>query len=432
MGRIANALLALNSAKHAIREAINDFGGRLMKWSPLSDYPGEIRRVANVTYDIFNTNRHRVIFIDWDGTVLKDVMVIHGDPVTPPEEPSKWSTGLTFAGWTHTAEEMASVKWDMCIGATYTFKQYIHCVMEAMGDHSPAINVSVATNRSVSVLWGDGATDSLTSSNTNLSHTYTDGKSSHVITVYIYSSATYENASYVRGESTANYWPYKVFLSSAWGRTGVSGDYLRGLGVPVGGQNQWFSGAHPNSGRYASIKGFVFPPLRSGTAGVNVTIPRYGKLFLAKSTDANYSVTLQNAYVGSNGENLVTIPIADFALSLSSGAYKLIVERTTNVVTNGYYLSLCEKSGAAVNVIDKRAISVSGTLEGGISSGKSFRYDLTGLDELLATLPATETSRTITIYSTITDPSSRDNLLPESTLEELTRKGYSVAYSILS
>ena len=43
MGQIANELLALNAAKHAIREAINaKGGGPLDPGAPLSDYPAAI------------------------------------------------------------------------------------------------------------------------------------------------------------------------------------------------------------------------------------------------------------------------------------------------------------------------------------------------------------------------------------------------------
>ena len=160
MGRIANQLLALNSAKHAIREAINEKGGSLEKWDPLSSYPAAIRNIPMPGgYEALAWCH--VVFIEPDGTVLKDCFVKPGDPVTPPAIPNTpEKQHLIFVGWNRTDEELASVQHDMCVGALYKLDesnvQYawvenvstysFYLVMYGIGSAKAAFDID----------WGDG------------------------------------------------------------------------------------------------------------------------------------------------------------------------------------------------------------------------------------------------------------------------------------
>ena len=114
MGQIAEKLLALNSAKHAIRAAINGkIPVPLEKNAPLSAYPEEIDKLDFIAGAEFC----HVVFLDDDGTVLQDSWVPFGEPVTPPVPPQH--EFCTFAGWNFPDSAFEAVKRDMCVGAMY-------------------------------------------------------------------------------------------------------------------------------------------------------------------------------------------------------------------------------------------------------------------------------------------------------------------------
>lgn len=172
MGIIANKLLALNSAKHAIRSIINERGGRLKPDDPLSVYPDAIEEITNFSEGEI-LSRHRVIFIDWDGTVLSDTYIKDGAAVVPPAVPQH--EHLTFVKWTHTQQDMASVKSPLCIGARYTVEDD---ALFLYVEDSASINVSLKNNASTATYeidWGDGNTQSVNfpgNSSTSVSHNY--------------------------------------------------------------------------------------------------------------------------------------------------------------------------------------------------------------------------------------------------------------------
>lgn len=178
MGQIANKLLALNSAKHAIREAINEKGGGpLERWDPLSAYPGAIANIPSGGGDPAQEDfdaRHRVLFIDWDGTVLSDTYVADGERVVLPELPQ--NEHLTFACWTHAQEDLDSVKYPMCVGARYTVEDD---ALFMYVKESAAVTINLKNNHSAQlaceVFWGDGSSQSFTIDGVNtvsLSHNY--------------------------------------------------------------------------------------------------------------------------------------------------------------------------------------------------------------------------------------------------------------------
>ena len=76
MKPILEQIADIKAIKHDIREAIKAQGGRLGGEAPFSDYPDAILALSGPGPDAC-----RVIFIDWDGTILKDVKVNPGDAV---------------------------------------------------------------------------------------------------------------------------------------------------------------------------------------------------------------------------------------------------------------------------------------------------------------------------------------------------------------
>lgn len=165
MGKIANQLLLLNSEKHAIRAAINAAAGEvvLKREDPLSAYPAAIADAASGS-KIPSPDEllayYRIIFIDWDGTILKDCYVKPGDAVEAPAVPTH--DGLVFAGWTKTEATLQAPDMDMVVGATYTFQDDIVYIEEIFfpEDSVPETYISLVARTAstdIEIDWGDGS-----------------------------------------------------------------------------------------------------------------------------------------------------------------------------------------------------------------------------------------------------------------------------------
>ena len=103
-------------------EAVPDTGYHFVVWS---DGATEAARVdesvagdINVTAE-FAANYYDVVFKDYDGAVLKSVIVKHGDIAAPPDDPSH--AGYTFAGWDKPFDNVTS---DLSITAQYYVRYY--------------------------------------------------------------------------------------------------------------------------------------------------------------------------------------------------------------------------------------------------------------------------------------------------------------------
>ena len=82
------------------------------------------KEVTSVTQDttiiaLYQINRYKVDFADWDGTILKTDSVEYLSSAIAPEDPTR--IGYTFAGWD---KEVTSVMQDTTITAMYTINYY--------------------------------------------------------------------------------------------------------------------------------------------------------------------------------------------------------------------------------------------------------------------------------------------------------------------
>ena len=176
MGQIANKLLRLNTEKHRIREAIGRKGVELTPATPLAQYAPAIDSIDTGQVLPFApaNDYFRVIFIDYDGGVLKDVLVRRGNAVAPPTVPTH--PHLSFHGWNREAAKLASVQCDMCVGATYDVEDdaiWMNVSTDAIGTIKIALdNSQPEAERYVD--WGDGEVTTVTSSMSDVSHAYAE------------------------------------------------------------------------------------------------------------------------------------------------------------------------------------------------------------------------------------------------------------------
>lgn len=152
MGQIAEKLLALNSAKHAIRAAINGkIPVPLDKAAPLSVYPDAIKSITLYPKD--------VNFFDYDGRLVYSYTVAEFLALTElPEGPAH--PGLLFQEWNWSladAQEYVGQYGCLVVGPSYeTVDGYTHLFVTMPTDNLRAI---INNTGGVSVDWGDGTTD---------------------------------------------------------------------------------------------------------------------------------------------------------------------------------------------------------------------------------------------------------------------------------
>lgn len=162
MGQIAQQLLALNSAKHAIRQAINDKGGGpLSKGDPLSAYPDAIAAIPT------GGGVKAVVFFDYDGTIVtsysvEDFLELEEMPENPEHD------GLTAQGWNWSlADAQAYVQ---KYGVLYVGQMYkptdgkLHLVIILSKDLTFRFNITGLVD------WGDGSATQ--SASGQVSHAY--------------------------------------------------------------------------------------------------------------------------------------------------------------------------------------------------------------------------------------------------------------------
>lgn len=163
MGKIAQQLLALNSAKHAIRQAINDKGGGpLDKAAPLSSYPDAIAAIP--------TGVKAVVFFDYDGTIVasysvEDFLELKVMPKNPEHD------GLTAQGW----------NWSLANAQAYVRKYGVLYVGQMYKPTDGKMHLSIVLSATLTftfagiagtVDWGDGSAPEVVTSGG--SHTYAE------------------------------------------------------------------------------------------------------------------------------------------------------------------------------------------------------------------------------------------------------------------
>lgn len=167
MGQISDNLLALNAAKHAIREAINaKGGGPLSKGAPLSAYPGAIGGIPSPGSSV--DPDADVVFIDYDGTPLYSYSKEEFLALTElPENPSH--EGLTARGW----------NWTLAGAKTYVQAYGGNIIGQMYEPTDGKIHIFITLRTSLAfsfttvagtVDWGDGSAPETVSSGG--SHTY--------------------------------------------------------------------------------------------------------------------------------------------------------------------------------------------------------------------------------------------------------------------
>jgi hypothetical protein len=106
---ISTELQRIIDAKADIKTAINDKGGTLTT-ETIDAYAAAIDNISGGG----PSETFKVIFLDYDGTVLKEENVSPGANATPPTPPTH--ANLTFQEWNNNT---TNIQTDILIGATY-------------------------------------------------------------------------------------------------------------------------------------------------------------------------------------------------------------------------------------------------------------------------------------------------------------------------
>ena len=177
MGQIAQQLLALNSAKHAIRQAINDKGGGpLSKGAPLAAYPGAI---AAIPTGGGGEQEKTVVFFDYDGSIVasytpEEFQALEQAPANPVH------AGLVSQGWNWPlADAKAYVQkyGRLCIGQLYITEsgETIIKIKITTGNYTLDVGLLIdADAGGIGINWGDGSTQRFTTHGrySKVNHTY--------------------------------------------------------------------------------------------------------------------------------------------------------------------------------------------------------------------------------------------------------------------
>ena len=101
--------------------AIPNVGYTFTQWSDgNTDNPRTIILTQDTTFEaVFNINRYKVDFVDWDNSILKSDIVEYLSAAIPPANPTR--EGYTFIGWD---KEVSAVTQDTVITALYNINYY--------------------------------------------------------------------------------------------------------------------------------------------------------------------------------------------------------------------------------------------------------------------------------------------------------------------
>ncbi len=153
-----------------------------------------------------NDDKHKILWIDIDGTVLKEEFVDTNENGTHPNDPDRTSEGLTFVEWTRNAD---NVYCERHIGACYrATDNKTHLFLDFSNEDDAVLDLYFhkSDTSELSFDWGDGSPISTVTANeeSHLIHTYpTQGQ--YELTIWI-SSGT---GTWCPGESYTN----KIFTA---------------------------------------------------------------------------------------------------------------------------------------------------------------------------------------------------------------------------
>jgi hypothetical protein len=159
-------------------------------------------------------NTHKVTFIDYDGTILKETYVASGGTVTAPTIPT--IPNLTFQSWNN---PLTNIQSDMVIGAvrkTTDDKTYVYITLTPTIGKMPTLKVNKTGSSIMTINWGDGTyTPTTQKGDISISHTYIN-YGDYVITIdsaQNYGLGYSSNNQRLLGGSSINAGLNKVLLS---------------------------------------------------------------------------------------------------------------------------------------------------------------------------------------------------------------------------
>ena len=175
---IADKLIQLNTTKQNIKQAIINKGVDLTG-VPFTDYHTKIAEISGGGETPADGD-YLVRFFDYDGTILKEQWVNHGENATPPNLPdytvaTNKRPALTFQGWNNSYTNITKNK---DIGAIYIptdGKTHAFVRLTKVSGKDVTLYLRKTDTSTLSIDWGDNITTTHTNSgNFNTSHTYSD------------------------------------------------------------------------------------------------------------------------------------------------------------------------------------------------------------------------------------------------------------------
>ncbi len=120
-GSIEGASGEFDFMSNLLYRAIPNNGYQFSQWSDgNTDNPRTIILTQDTTFEaVFNINRYKVDFVDWDYSILKSDSVEYLSAAVPPANPTR--EGYTFIGWN---KEVSAVTQDTVITALYNINYY--------------------------------------------------------------------------------------------------------------------------------------------------------------------------------------------------------------------------------------------------------------------------------------------------------------------
>ena len=162
---VADELKRISAAKADIKRAINAKGGTLLN-EKITEYAAAI---DNLQPEEFGC---RVRFIDYDGTILKNMYVADGESAAPPDDPAH--KGMIFQGWNC---DFSEIHGHRDIGAIYTTKSGA-CEFDVRMEIPTGLTVTFypyIESGTLTINWGNGSSDEISSTGRqSVSFTYAD------------------------------------------------------------------------------------------------------------------------------------------------------------------------------------------------------------------------------------------------------------------